>query len=189
MEELIGKRAQLSVGDYPVPNTSFQWFKNGVIIPNGTNSTLVISAFSENDAGSYLVRLTNRWGSASSEPVVLRTASVSYRAELVPSLLIEGEVGASYNIESSPTPDAPWSLEAQITLTNSPQRWLDLRNLTERQFYRVQKSYIINKEKVREMHRHFDRAERGGGTRLHRAPPGRTDGAALACRRRPPACG
>jgi hypothetical protein len=135
---LTGKSATLKVLEYSVPGTFFQWSKDGQPLLAATNSTLMISNFTLNEAGSYTVRLTNQWGAVTSSPIALSATDVAYQAELLPSLVIEGQVGMRYRIDSRPGPDTgSWEMKAEITLTNSPQRWLDLDALEQRRVYRV----------------------------------------------------
>jgi hypothetical protein len=49
----------------------YQWFRNGVVIPNATSSTLHFDAVSPSDAGSYAVSVGNPAGMVSSTPVAV----------------------------------------------------------------------------------------------------------------------
>lgn len=69
----VGRRVLLvgsSDGDDP---RTWEWFKNGTKIADGT--TLTIEAAAKTDAGSYVLRVTNAAGSAESPPVVLEVIS------------------------------------------------------------------------------------------------------------------
>lgn len=50
----------------------YQWQKDGRLLPGNTNATLSISAATPGDAGVYVVVVTNRIGTATSQPATLR---------------------------------------------------------------------------------------------------------------------
>jgi hypothetical protein len=58
----------LATGSEPL---SFQWFFNGTNLVGETNASLIISSAQLDDAGTYLVVITNLAGSISSEPAIL----------------------------------------------------------------------------------------------------------------------
>jgi hypothetical protein len=49
----------------------FQWLKDGVALPGETNSFLAISAATESDEGSYVLRISNEFGSVTTEPAIV----------------------------------------------------------------------------------------------------------------------
>jgi hypothetical protein len=48
---------------------SYQWYKDGTLIPGATNSTLALTGVSATSAGSYTVKASNAFGSATSQPI------------------------------------------------------------------------------------------------------------------------
>ena len=58
------------VADGSVP-LSYQWSKDGSAIPSATNATLVFSSVTTNDAGSYVVRVSNARGATNSAPAII----------------------------------------------------------------------------------------------------------------------
>jgi hypothetical protein len=81
------------------PDRSYQWRRNGTIIPGATGSTLTLSSVSAADAGTYTVVVTNSAGAVTSTGAVLtvsaarasRISNVSIRTTLNPrQLLIVG---------------------------------------------------------------------------------------------------
>jgi hypothetical protein len=52
-------------------NLSYQWYKNGTLIPGATNSTLALTGVSAASAGSYTVKITNAFGAATSQPITV----------------------------------------------------------------------------------------------------------------------
>jgi pectate lyase len=55
---------------------TYQWYRNGTPLPGATSTALVINEVRTNDAGSYQVRVENRWGSAWSRPATLTVTEV-----------------------------------------------------------------------------------------------------------------
>jgi hypothetical protein len=56
----------------------FEWFKDGVLIPNAFNEQLLISSASTNDSGEYRVRISNseNWVTSDIAKVTVREAPV-----------------------------------------------------------------------------------------------------------------
>lgn len=53
---------------------SFQWFKDGSLIPSANSNIYNIPLFTSNHAGKYVVRVTNDSGEVSSDPIILNLA-------------------------------------------------------------------------------------------------------------------
>ncbi len=75
----------------------YQWRFNGVDIPNATNGTYVANAVTTNDAGSYVVVVTNAYGAVTSAPAIL-TVNSGTAADVVISQIYGGggNAGATY---------------------------------------------------------------------------------------------
>jgi hypothetical protein len=58
------------VADGSVP-LSYQWFKDGSLISGATNVTLPLNSVTTNDAGSYVVRVSNARGATNSVPAII----------------------------------------------------------------------------------------------------------------------
>ncbi len=54
---------------------SYQWFKNGALMPGETNASLVIASAGASDAGVYTVEITNLAGSVPSQPAAISISS------------------------------------------------------------------------------------------------------------------
>lgn len=85
-QSLLGRSAALSI-TAAGPGLSYQWLKDGVLIPGATSSSLVFAAVTAADAGVYTVSVTNSAGSLLSERATLtvvtnpgRLVNVSLRA-------------------------------------------------------------------------------------------------------------
>ena len=87
---------------------SYQWFFNrSNVVPGANASTLVVTNVQMVDAGNYLVRVTNQYGSVTSSPanltVYLTEAALLSSMELDSGVrfTINGAPGFSYTVESS----------------------------------------------------------------------------------------
>jgi len=59
LEAIIGGTAILSSNSLTSPNNSYQWYKDGVLIPGATDKDLMINMLTEADAGVYHFTATN----------------------------------------------------------------------------------------------------------------------------------
>ena len=66
-----GEWVVFSASARATPTASFQWYKNGVVIPNGFGSLLTLGAVDAAAAGTYTAVATNAVGSAASNSIVL----------------------------------------------------------------------------------------------------------------------
>jgi hypothetical protein len=87
---------------------SYQWFFNrSNPVPNANAATLVLTNVQMPDAGDYLVRVTNQYGSVTSAPAKLTVylteaaslSSVEFGSEV--RFTINGVPGFGYTVESS----------------------------------------------------------------------------------------
>ena len=66
------------------PPLTFQWLHNGVEIPNATNATLTITGAEPEDAGTYALRVSNAYGSATSPEGTLTVDDVPFTDVMTP---------------------------------------------------------------------------------------------------------
>jgi hypothetical protein len=94
---------------------NYQWFDNGVAIPDATNQMLTLASVQFTNSGLYSVVVSSPLGSVTNPPeqVVVNPAGVSLRFS--PTLNISGVVGYSYIIQSSTNLA---NINAWVTLTN-----------------------------------------------------------------------
>jgi hypothetical protein len=76
---------------------SYQWYQNGVAIPSGTGSTLVISDATPANAGSYTCKATNPGGTATSNFATLSVVGTANPGRLV-NISCRAMVGTGGNI-------------------------------------------------------------------------------------------
>jgi hypothetical protein len=139
-----GQSTTLSIVAWGTGPLTFQWYDNGSLIPNATNSTLTFAAIQFTNAGSYSVVVNGPLGSVTNTAaqVVVNPAGVSLG--LYPGLTITGTVGYTYNIQSNPDLTNPngWTTVATVTLWQPTQFWVDVNNnaaspTNQHHFYRV----------------------------------------------------
>ncbi len=73
----VGNTLTLSVDSDGISLT-FQWRKDGTLIPGATQATYQISAVTPQDAGIYEVRITNPCGTALSDPATITVATLIF---------------------------------------------------------------------------------------------------------------
>lgn len=71
----VSLAATFTVNAYSTVPLSYQWKKDGVPLPGATQRTLTLKPLALNDAGSYLVTITNINGSLDSSPAALTVLS------------------------------------------------------------------------------------------------------------------
>jgi hypothetical protein len=107
----LGQPAQLQIaarGEYPrtggsfyVTNAIYKWLKNGVEIPNATNSTLTFENIQFTDAALYTAVATDGTRSRAFDTILEVTPSATFRITDTGRLQLKGPPGLEYNIEQS----------------------------------------------------------------------------------------
>jgi hypothetical protein len=82
----MGGIATFSVGAKGLDPLSYQWFFNGAVLTNQTNSTLFLQKLDEAATGEYSVRVTNPVGSVTSAP-----ASLTLEKPSSPRIVVQPE--------------------------------------------------------------------------------------------------
>jgi hypothetical protein len=136
-----GSTAVLSVMVDGVPPLSYQWFLASTNALSGaTNSFLTLSSLQPSQSGdSYAVVITNRFGAATSDTAVLSVISPVPR-RTVPMLHLTDDVGSFLHLDyADALAGSPaWQALDALTLTNSPQLYLDLTDpVRPNRFYRA----------------------------------------------------
>lgn len=119
----------------------YQWRFNGIIIPNATNSSLVIPSAGVAQTGKYTVVASNLAGTTvSSEASLVVGDPPSLDLAMFAGLTISGTAGARYLVERQEVLGSTtnWITLATVALTNSPLLFIDVTstNATKR-FYRA----------------------------------------------------
>lgn len=132
----------IAVGAQPI---RLQWRRGDFDLPNETNQVLRIASTTSADAGEYTVVASNPSGETVSAPARLYALSPTPEPpflsiaidppSLAPRLVLKGEVGRSYTLQSS-TNLTQWIDGPSILLTNREQN-LPLPAPQARQFLRV----------------------------------------------------
>jgi ABC-type molybdate transport system substrate-binding protein len=107
---------------------TYQWFDNGVALSGATNDTLSFTNIQPTNAGLYTVVVTSPLGSVTNTPeeVIVNPAGVTFGG-LYPSVLIQGVVGYTYEIQSTAnlSDTNSWVTVTNLTLTQPIQLYVD----------------------------------------------------------------
>jgi len=122
-----GKPATFGIQGWGTGPLSYQWFKDGAVVLNGTNTSLSFLSTQVTNAGLYSVVVTSLLGIVTNMPaqVVVYPAGVSLG--FCPSVTISGVVGYSYIIQSTMdlTKTNSWVTLTNLTLTQPVELWVD----------------------------------------------------------------
>jgi hypothetical protein len=66
-----GANVTISSGAHGSGSVFYQWYQNGTLVPNQTNAILAYTPSTTNNAGNYVVVVTNNFGAVTSAPVTL----------------------------------------------------------------------------------------------------------------------
>jgi len=138
-----GQAVTFSVWALSYSPVRYQWRFNGNELPGETKSTLTLPSARSEQAGRYTVVISNDIGSTESEAAVLHyTDAANLLLTIHPSVTIYGTPGHTYRIEySEDLGGLPrWNTLGLLTLTNSPQSFVDLSSPVE---YRKQRLYRV----------------------------------------------
>jgi len=139
-----GQSTTLGVQAWGTGPLSYQWYQNGVAVPDATNPTLPFSAIQFTNAGLYTVVVSDSLGSVTNTPyqVVVNPADVAL--QLCPNVVIQGTVGYNYIIQSTTNlaDTNSWATQTNLTLTQPVEYWDDTNtDVTQpsnpQKFYRV----------------------------------------------------
>lgn len=125
---------------------NYQWERNGVPVPSGTNSTLAITNVGFSDHGNYRVSVFNSAGTVTSEVASLSVEAnppVVTEPTFLPNnrfyFMVFGLVGESYSIESTTNlTSGEWGSVAIRVITKSPML-VEIPNVSfaPQRFFRV----------------------------------------------------
>ena len=104
-----GATVVFSVATAGTPPLFFQWHKNGAPLAHATNSTLVLTNVSTNDAGSFRVFVSNSEGGVTSAPAILTVFSASQALALAQAVDAPGQLWTATNGTSA------WFAQTNVT--------------------------------------------------------------------------
>jgi hypothetical protein len=142
LETYSGQTNTLSVGAWGSGNLAYQWFFNGMAIPDATSSNLVLSSVQFTNAGSYTVVVSSAYGSITNAPEQVIVNPANTTIEFCANVVIQGTVGYTYTIESTTNLSDPnsWVVQTNLTLTQPIEFWDDTSvdvHKSPHNFYRV----------------------------------------------------
>ncbi len=135
----LGESTTLTVSATGTPPLSYQWQHAGTNLVGETGQSLVLADLSAADSGSYRVIIKNTAGEATSLETVIAVLDPEIGVLRFTGVTVTGAIGGLYQIDGSPSLTTPtWTPLTQITLTQSPQVWIDLQSGTNTgpRFYR-----------------------------------------------------
>ena len=127
LQTFWGQTNVLSVGTWGSGDLAYQWYFNGVAIPDATSSNLVLSSIQFTNAGLYSVVVSSPYGSVTNSPETVVVNPANTAIEFCANVVIQGTVGYAYTIESTTNLSDPnsWVVETNLTLTQPIEFWDD----------------------------------------------------------------
>ncbi len=123
---------------------TYQWYMNGVALPNATNSTLTIPSMQSTNAGLYSAVVSSALGSTTNAPAQVLEYPTLVSIGFYPGLIISGAAGYSYTIQSTTdlADTNQWTTLTTLTLSQPVQLWIDTNVMASspynpHYFYRV----------------------------------------------------
>ena len=122
-----GKSAILSVSAQGSGQLTYQWFKDGIAINSGTNSSLLFPSVLLTDGGLYSVVVTSTLGSVTNTPAQLVVNPANISLGLYAGITVDGVPGFTYGIQYSSdlTDTNSWVTLTNLTLTQPVEVWMD----------------------------------------------------------------
>jgi uncharacterized delta-60 repeat protein len=126
---VLGTSTTLRVEAAGTSAVSYEWFRNGVLVPGATGPTLTLATFSAAQAGTYAVRITNASGTLTSAPIVVTgigapvivvppaSADLLSGADLTLSVEVDGAGPFTYQWRRNGV-DIPSATASSLALTN-----------------------------------------------------------------------
>lgn len=122
----LGESTTLTVVAHGTLPLSYQWQRNGTNLVGKTESTLALNSMTAEDTGAYQVLVSNLAGEAYSQQAVVTVLDPEVTALRFAGVSVTGAIGGLYEIQGSPgVTNQAWTPMTRITLTNSPQVWID----------------------------------------------------------------
>lgn len=136
----LGTDVNLSVDAAGYGKLSYQWFFNGTNSISGAPSQqLKLNSIQFSQSGAYGVVVSNTAGAVTSS-VALVQVFVALQDRMAPAITLNGQVGVTYQLEyvNAVESGTNWIPVAAVTLTNNPQRYIDLSAIDQpKRFYRL----------------------------------------------------
>ena len=123
-----------------IPPYTYQWSKDGVAVPDATNSILVLTNLQATNAGVYSVVVSDTITNLTSPPAPLTVNPAGVGIALYPGVTIDGVIGQTYGIQmiTNLANTNSWAGLTNITLTVPTQLWYDSQAATKpERYYRV----------------------------------------------------
>ena len=121
---VVDNPATFSVEAVGAPPLTYQWYRNGTLINDATNTSYTIAHVTTGDIGGYHVLIANSINSVTSRVAQL---SVSFLAiNQYAGIKILGVLGRMYQIDATPASGPPnWQTLTNLMLPSNPYIWID----------------------------------------------------------------
>jgi hypothetical protein len=134
---LVDSHVFLAVTAAGTSPLNFQWLFDDSPVPGATDSTLVLSNFSEAQCGNYSVVVTNQYGAVTSSSSVAECYYMQLSQGAV-EFTFSGSPGRQYGLEFRNGFDQPWQGFTNITLATDHGTIQDtIADPETQRFYRV----------------------------------------------------
>jgi probable HAF family extracellular repeat protein len=122
-----GQSVTLTAAAQGTPPLSFQWQFDGTNIAGATGTSYSITNITEAATGQYQIVVSNTAGSATSLPAHVQVSPFPKIAIAeYAGVTLTGAAGGAFYVQAvENASDVNWTTLATVTLTNSPQLWLD----------------------------------------------------------------
>lgn len=112
----VGATAKFSVQVNAIPGATLQWQKNGVAIAGATSTTLLVTAVSSNDVGTYSVLAKNELGSTMSDgaDLVIAAPPIITLQPVSQTVWSKTNVTLTVAASGSPAPTYQWKKNGTI---------------------------------------------------------------------------
>lgn len=134
---VVNNPATFTVQAVGAPTLAYQWYRNGTVISNATNTSYSIPQVTTGDVGGYRVVITNSFGVVTSRVAQLTVAFLDI--DLYAGIKVLGVAGRTYRIEATPASGTPnWQVLTNLVLPTNPYIWIDYESpLTPARLYRA----------------------------------------------------
>lgn len=126
---VAGRDLVLSGGATGVAPLSYQWWKDGVLVPGWTNGSIVVTNAGVLDSGGYALVVSNPWGAVTSQVAAVRVSIPPVITQHPVSLTVMAGTNATFSVGVTGTApmlyqwrknglDMAGATGEQLTLTN-----------------------------------------------------------------------
>ena len=123
----VGQAFTLEVKAAGSGTLTYQWQHAGTNIPSATNAIYTVASATANDDGSYLVQVSNAFGTTPSSSVTVRVKVLAeIERALYAGIKVTGPIGQTFRIEAvEQVGGTDWQSLGNVTLSTKTFFWVD----------------------------------------------------------------